>query len=160
MFVSGIHLHIWISDKTFGNDGLLRAQSSYKPLFNAIALEGECDRGITCSMKTRDDPFGGQAYAQLLRLSIVLAWFYFAYLCVLCDVQDAQMPQAHGCASAAGEKVLTAFRTQKRGASKGSPNPRFPKERCITYIKASTSKKVVRVVVDVAVASLVFFALI
>ncbi len=27
----------------------------------------------------------------------------FAYLSVLCDVQDAQMPQAHGCAGAAGE---------------------------------------------------------
>jgi len=33
--------------------------------------------------------------------------FSFAYLRALCDVQDAQMPQAHGCAGAVGEKLLT-----------------------------------------------------
>jgi len=32
-----------------------------------------------------------------------LLWVYFAKLCALCDVQDAQMPQAHGCAGAVGK---------------------------------------------------------
>jgi len=38
MLVSGIHVKLWISDKTFGNDDSLSVQPSYHPLFNAIAL--------------------------------------------------------------------------------------------------------------------------